>query len=508
MEKDFKVMQKEPDGIVFINSFETYQEAVEFMEEHNKHVETTGGYEDGICLFIDYQGTTDEELLDTMFKCKNCGEYLENENYYENNGEYFCEDCYYDMFTECEYCGDIVCIDDITEADGDYVCQNCLDEYFVICAGCNEYVHRDNYIYSELEGDCYCEGCFYDRFTYCEECDRECYADEVFCGVCNRCGGHDLLDNYHSMKSNGEYTMYSTQEEKDKNIDTDKLLYFGFELEVDDGAYMNEALESVDNILNSDKHLVNFEEDGSLSSDGFEIISQPMTLDFIRTQEEDIRKALQSLINNGYTSHNNGNCGLHIHFSRKHFVDNNGKYNENVDDHLVLLSETFKREFEIFCRRGSGGYVRFLSDAGWDVSSVKQIKGIDKKDDRYRVFNFLNEHTVEFRLVRGTLRFETFMASMEFLNNIIHFAKKTDAGLLGLTWNDIISYNKRKNKYLYQYCERLGLIDTPSVINFSKLDRQPTLKDISRLTKKNPKLSLDFTNNVDEPTLNRVEGER
>ena len=412
--------------------------------------------------------------------CPICGKELDEfETLVEiANGDEMCEDCLQEKvdngeLSYCDDCGEYYESDRTTWLEGldKLVCEDCLDNYYK-CEECGEWM-EDGDQFTNDNGDVFCESCYNDRYTTCYDCECEIendYAnyDEDGYPYCDECYSHHncngLLRSYHTTKDNDDYSFYKTEKDKERP------LYFGFELEVDtNNGDRDETLEGVDDILNRNQRLVTFEEDGSLSCDGFEIIGQPMTLDYIRGKEAQFTEAFKYLMENQYTSHDNSTCGLHIHFSRDYFDENKQK---DLEDKLTLISEVFQKELELFCRRGSNGYAHFINDRyGKDnCKKLSNIKGMSKGNDRYQVFNFTNRHTIEFRLAKGTLIYNTFMATIELVNNMIHFASKKDADLIGLTWEELVSYNKTNNKELLKYCEKRHLIKTHTIVNFGAID--------------------------------------
>ena len=64
--------------------------------------------------------------------------------------------------------------------------------------------------------------------------------------------------------------------------------------------------------------------------------------------------------------------------------------------------------------------------------------------------------TVEFRLFRGTTKYNTLMASIQLIDNIINIARyKTEVE--NITWKDIINYNEEYEE-LIKYNEKRNII--------------------------------------------------
>jgi len=70
-------------------------------------------------------------------------------------------------------------------------------------------------------------------------------------------------------------------------------------------------------------------------------------------------------------------------------------------------------------------------------SKVKNYKA----GGRYKSINLENEHTIEFRLFRGTLNFNTFIASLQFVVSITRFVKGIKLNdIFTVNWSDFLDY--------------------------------------------------------------------
>jgi hypothetical protein len=104
------------------------------------------------------------------------------------------------------------------------------------------------------------------------------------------------------------------------------------------------------------------------------------------------------------------------------------------------------------------------SDTSWLKDVVRhrkdkqnQLRGLNS--DRYEALNFNNDKTIEFRLFKGSLKYETIMACLEFTYATWHFCK--DAGIDQLTTNQFIQFicmpqNKSDTRFLRVYLKNKG----------------------------------------------------
>jgi hypothetical protein len=373
----------------------------------------------------------------------------------------YCEEC--ETWTTINY-------DYIHNRHGDYyLCGECLDDYInhekvFRCDNCGEYYDNTYEHYYTQDDELICDDCFYNDYCICDRCgdvisnDNSYYCETHDAYYCESCyedwHQHDenLLYGYHEFN---DWHPTHTEEENDNP----PAFYIGHELEIDNGDDMRDAVETITSTLNCiPMH------DGSLSSSGIEIISHPLSYKYMLSKENDYRNAFDHLTNLGYKSHNTTTCGLHFHVTRPQ--------NPTIIDRIILFMETYKEEIILLSRRNVNElnrWSRFLSDKKRNTST-KAIKSLDyivnNKDtyDRYMALNLTNSKTIEFRFFKGTLKYETFMADFEFINNLVEFASNLEIPVEELTWTLITS----KGHFLPAYIEEHNLQSTKPIIDYSK----------------------------------------
>lgn len=301
------------------------------------------------------------------------------------------------------------------------VCNNCREHEFFTCGRCGRRYSRTERYYNRLGA--FCPGCYEQVREEAKEYD---------------------IDDYHTAKNGSHWKFFKTPD------DVGNLDYIGTELEVEAKKYdpENVAFEAR-KILNktSEGILAHFEHDGSLN-DGVEIIFNPMTLNYIYSQENLFKTAFDK-ISTIARSHDTSSCGLHIHYSR-------GKFNREAIVRLVYLFEKFRTKLEEFARRRGSSYAKFY---GWSSLSIDYVaRHVDYNEDRYRAVNLRNSDTIEIRIFKGTLKFSTYMASIELVNNFMQAALKfSNEETEKLTFEEII--NLLPTKYLIPYCEEKHLLE-------------------------------------------------
>ncbi len=123
----------------------------------------------------------------------------------------------------------------------------------------------------------------------------------------------------------------------------------------------------------------------------------------------------------GYTSHDNESCGLHIHVSRSFFGadENTQKYNlaklvwfyqQNFSD-LSRASRRTEQQINAYCKSSEYKHPQDITD--------QLRKNHNQIWDRYHAVNLSNYNTVEFRLGRGTLNYDSFSAWIDLTVTIV-----------------------------------------------------------------------------------------
>ena len=86
-----------------------------------------------------------------------------------------------------------------------------------------------------------------------------------------------------------------------------------------------------------------------------------------------------------------------------------------------------------------------------------------KNCGRYVAINLCNYHTIEFRLFRGTLKYNTLIATLQLVNRICELAvSMTDNEIAKLSWSEFVSsitemeliqYLKERSLYINEKVE-------------------------------------------------------
>lgn len=379
----------------------------------------------------------------------------------DEEGNFICCDCSDSYYVECDCCGCLVkCEDSYVTIDCETICESCKEEYYVECEDCGELVHNDDAIeVTTLDGSNYfiCRDCRDNGdYHYCCECNDLFHENDM---ECDNYGDWYCKDHYHEhlILDYHDFSDWENHYVDKKNESTLK----GFELEVEnskDEIENDEMAEIVQELMGD---FIVFEHDGSLDN-GFENISNPFTMPWLYKNEGKIKEMLEEFKDNGFTSHNKGTCGLHIHVNKSQLETSERSIDDVISNILIIL-ETFKDELITFSRRKEYEVNRWA--AFYTKEEQLSYKLVNKKkvkdgDDRYHVLNLSNWKTIEFRIFRGTLKFESFMSCIELVDNIVEIAK--NEAINGLSWDDIISY---AGKYVKDYSQNDRRIVSHTKVN-------------------------------------------
>lgn len=343
------------------------------------------------------------------YRCENCGEWVHewamNMRYIEDTCEHICEDCYAKGgYFRCDHCRRHFSENALgLYDDWNTFCDHCSNDY-VRCEDCDEILYYSNAV--EIDGNYYCSDC----------------AEEHRHGSDLHDYGYKPSPIFYGEKPN-----------------EDHQLFIGVELEVDDGEdanYLCEELENYEEIYC--KH------DGSLGDEGVEIVSHPCTLDY-HMHSLEWAGIMEECIANNYASHNAGTCGLHTHVNRTFFGTTDDEQDLNIAKVVLLVNRFFDSHIVPFSRRkhsqldnwAKKNTIQKIYSTDNDQTVSQKVKA-SKNSGRYQAVNLQNRNTIEFRVFQGTLKYSTFIATLQFVDTICRFAKRIRINDIDNTkWEDI-----------------------------------------------------------------------
>ena len=142
----------------------------------------------------------------------------------------------------------------------------------------------------------------------------------------------------------------------------------------------------------------------------------------------------------GYRSHQACTCGLHIHISRLAF-GRTAAQQEAAIARLLYFVEKHWNELLKFSRRTNRQLERWAARYGYkDTPKEMMDHAKSYHYGRYTCVNLTNEDTVEIRIFRGTLKYNTFIATLQMVNHICDAAiSLSEEGIDAMSWSEFVS---------------------------------------------------------------------
>lgn len=327
-----------------------------------------------------------------------CLDYLANKDYIER-----CDDCgEWELTTETR---------STLWSDG-RVCRECIEDNYSFSDYYDDYVHRDNAV-SGLDSNGRSVLIHSDDEDFSFDEDEDTYVH------CDYDPASRVIGNYHSSKN--------SQRPQPSDWTRLKNRYLGVELEVEcrnvDRAQKAKSLHELINDEQWGKHVF-FENDGSIHN-GFEIISQPMGMDKHRK--------IWGWLNDpaavkGLRSHNTSTCGLHVHINR----DNLSKL--QVAKIVAFINDPDNENLiRAVARRYAEGYCKIKN---------KKIGKSAYSEDRYEAVNITPRRTIEFRIFKGSLKYESVMSAIQFANAVVDFCGRSTTSIRDLKTDRFMEFIK------------------------------------------------------------------
>jgi hypothetical protein len=219
-----------------------------------------------------------------------------------------------------------------------------------------------------------------------------------------------IIGNYHSSKRYQRPIVDAWSQQHNR--------FFGVELEVElrgDRIDRIEKARILNDVINDGDigSRAFFENDGSLNH-GFEIVSQPMSLPMHRDVWSWLndKEAVANL-----RSHNTSTCGLHVHVSRT------GLTKLQIAKMVTFVNDPANEQLiRAIARRYAEGYCKIKE---------KKIGSAHQSSDRYEAINLTSQNTIEFRIFKGSLKYESVIAALEFCHSLVEFTRPASEGDIG-----------------------------------------------------------------------------
>jgi hypothetical protein len=233
------------------------------------------------------------------------------------------------------------------------------------------------------------------------------------------------------------------------------------ELEIDKGGKSCENAHEICDVANREGELIYIKTDGSLD-DGMEIVTHPMTLKY-HMEKARWREIIAKALELGYKSHQTSTCGLHCHVNRTSL----GKTTEEQEvtiGKILFFVERFWDELLRFSRRTEYQINRWAARYGLKERPKDVLDNAKKSGlGRYTCVNITNYETIEFRIFRGTLKYNTIIATLQLVDEICSAAfLMSEEELSVMSWHgflerltehELIEYLKERRLYVNEPVE-------------------------------------------------------
>nr|DAU18289.1 MAG TPA: Putative amidoligase enzyme [Bacteriophage sp.] len=255
-------------------------------------------------------------------------------------------------------------------------------------------------------------------------------------------------------------------------LDTeDTPLLLGAEIEVAENTNENEkdnresVVKKCIQIMNGsdtdDENLIYSTSDSTVQ---IELDTMPCSLEYHKTLN--YKQMFEYLDKQGYKGHDANSAGLHIHADRKYLGKTELMQQLTISKILYIL-EKFNDEICVIARRNNS-YSQFVGN-GKNETSIVDLYGKYKNNGKRVALNLQHPETIEFRCFRSTLKYETFILTLEFVQDIIDYVKSINIEEIELIqWNDLMkTFSDELREY---YNERLAKIkkDQMSMVEFKQ----------------------------------------
>lgn len=290
--------------------------------------------------------------------------------------------------------------------------------------------HLDNYISCLGMGKCYSCGKYDMAFnikningSYCCE---QCISTLNICPSCG-CIITDTTKTYNGLcldcaHDNGKYYVYGYHDYDLDNYEPrgDGDCYFGIELEFNSSLRSSNGYIGADVIKNKDTaDLIHFERDGSIT--GFEMISQPCSLDYWKSNKDYLQGLLDEVRDSFKTITDNN--GFHVHISTKAFKGKRAiarfiTINSFYKEFLINLARRTPTDYCTFIRVPLKRYYSYIGNNMGNFSGHHTFINLHTS-----CFNsVMDTKTIEVRYFKSTFDANEVIETLEMLKKMIDLA--------------------------------------------------------------------------------------
>ena len=242
-----------------------------------------------------------------------------------------------------------------------------------------------------------------------------------------------------------------------------------------------------------------------------EFDTMPCSLEFHKNKMN-YRKMFEYLDKEGYKGHDCKTAGLHIHANRS-YLGKSRISQELVISKILYILEKFNDEICVIARRDNE-YSEFVGSKK-EENSLVELYGKYKDHGKRAALNLQHKDTIEFRMFRSTLKYETFILTLEFVKDIIDYAKSVDIEEIELAkWSDLMNcFSSELRKYYeFRYQKKVKDINGSTVKQIrkrisklkSELKNSKNFFEYKELNKKEKKLIKMKRRIVESETISSI----
>lgn len=198
-----------------------------------------------------------------------------------------------------------------------------------------------------------------------------------------------------------------------------------------------------------------------------EFDTMPCSLEFHKNKMN-YREMFEYLDKEGYKGHDCKTAGLHIHANRN-YLGKSRISQELVISKILYILEKFNDEICVIARRDND-YSEFAGEKQ-NEDSIVELYGKYKDKGKRAALNLQHKDTIEFRMFKSTLKYETFILTLEFVKDIIDYAKSVDIEEIELAkWSDLMNcFSSELRKYYeFRYQKKVKDINGSTVKQIRK----------------------------------------
>jgi len=340
--------------------------------------------------------------------CPNCPKYHTEE------GDY-CKSCQNTLPT-CDCCGDTThnYRAEYLEGSNSTICSKCQPK-IKTCESCHQKTLKAKKVKGKwVCGNCRCGKpcriCMKSRTDLEDGVCSVCKSSYVE-NICNNCGMiKDAEGNCRVCRDKGTYGYTNKPPIYFNYLKGEQpRIFFGIENEVTFGSNSEGLRLHQKNLYKSyDPSVLITKYDASISGQGFEVVTQPMSLKYFNKMD------VAGLFSSNIEPHRS--CGMHIHISRSAF---------NSEVHLLKVTKfIYDHEEEVnkVVGRSYTGYNAKLE--GKASSAILKMKKRGYSGDRSARVNLTGRDTVEFRMFAGCTTEREMRRRVEFLHALVSWTRE------------------------------------------------------------------------------------